>query len=191
MNAVEPIRDRKKINAIKGNLKRRDPRNFLLFTLGINTALRISDILGLKVEDVKETSGEIKEYLDINEQKSGKQRHIYINAEVKSALEFFFNKTRLYDLDRYLFTAHQKNKNVPISRVRAWQMIRDWCNQVGVRGRLGTHTLRKSAGYHMRMAGVPIEMIAEVLGHRSTTITKRYIGITNDEVTKVLKNFNL
>ncbi|MBA7542147.1 Tyrosine recombinase XerD [subsurface metagenome] len=191
MNVVEPIRDRKKINAIKGNLKRSDPRNFLLFTLGINTALRISDILGLKVEDVKETTGEIKEFLDIHEKKTGKQRHIYINAEVKNALEYFFNKTRLYDLDRYLFVSHQNNKNVPISRVRAWQLIRAWCNQVGVKGRLGTHTLRKSAGYHMRMAGVPIEMIAEVLGHRSVSITKRYIGITNDEVTKVLKNFNL
>ncbi len=109
----------------------------------------------------------------------------YVEPQASSVAE------ELYDLDRYLFTAHQTNKNVPISRVRAWQMIREWCNQVGVSGRLGTHTLRKSAGYHMRMAGVPIEMIAEVLGHRSTTITKRYIGITNDEVTKVLKNFNL
>ncbi len=191
MRKVEPIRDRKKINAIKGNLKRRDPRNFLLFTLGINTGLRISDILKLKVEDVKENTGEIKEYLDLNEKKTKKQRLIYINAEVKSALEYYFDRTRLYDLDRYLFTSHKSKINKPISRVRAWQMIQMWCKEVGVKGGLGTHTLRKTCGYQMRMSGIAIEIIQEVLGHRNMQVTRRYIGITDDEVTKVIKNFNL
>lgn len=191
MKRVEPIRDRKKISAIKGNLKKRDPRDFLLFTLGINTGLRISDILKLKVEDVKETSGEIKEYLDLNEKKTRRQRNIYINDEVKKALEYYFDRTRLYDLDRYLFTSNKSKENKPISRERAWQLIRMWCNEVGVKGRLGTHTLRKTFGYHLRMAGVGIEVISEALGHKSTTVTKRYIGITDDEVTKIIKNFNL
>jgi len=191
MKKVEPIRDRKKISAIKGNLKRKDPRDFLLFTLGINTGLRISDILKLKVEDVKETSGEIKEYLDLNEKKTKKQRLIYINDEVKNALEYFFNKTRLYDLDRYLFTSHKNKENKPLSRIRAWQLVQEWVGMVGIKGRVGTHTLRKTAGYHMRMAGVPIELIREVLGQKDMQVTRRYIGITDDEVTKVIKNFNL
>jgi len=191
MKTVQPIRDKSKIRAIKGNLKKRDPRDFLLFTLGINTGLRISDILNLKVEDVKESSGDIKLYLDLNEKKTKKQRFIYINDEVTSALEYYFDKTRLYDLDRYLFTSHQNTINRPITRCRAWQLINAWCQEVGIKGSIGTHTLRKTAGYHMRMNGVAIELIQEVLGHRSTIITKRYLGITDDEVTKVLKNFNL
>lgn len=191
MKEVQPIRDKAKIRAIKGNLKRRDPRDFLLFTLGINTALRISDILRLKVEDVKESSGEIKEYLDINEGKNRKQRHIYLNDEVRSALEYYFDKTRLYDLDRYLFTSHTSKINKSIGRIRAWQLIKSWCREVGIKERVGTHTIRKTAGYHMRMAGVGIELIREVMGHKDMQVTKRYIGITNDEVTRVLKNFNL
>ena len=191
MKIVQPIRDRRKITAIKGNLKKRDPRNFLLFTLGINTALRISDILKLKVEDVKDHTGEIKLYLDMNEKKTGKQRYIYINDEVKKALEYFFDKTRLYDRDRYLFVSEKTKINKPIGRVRAYQLVNEWCREVGIKDRVGTHTLRKTAGYHMRMAGVAIELIQEVLGHKAITITKRYLGITDDEVAKVLKNFNL
>ncbi|MBA7591279.1 Tyrosine recombinase XerD [subsurface metagenome] len=191
MNEVQPIRDKKKIRAIKGNLKRRDPRGFLLFTMGINTGLRISDILKLKVEDVKERSGEIKEFLDLSEKKTRKPRHIYINDEVENALEYYFDKTRLYDLDRYLFTALDSKKNVPIGRVGVWKIINKWCREVGIKGRVGTHTLRKTAGYQMRMAGVSLELIQEVLGHQNMQITKRYIGITNDEVTRVLKNFNI
>jgi len=191
MRRVQPIRDIKKIKAIKGNLKKRNPRDFLLFTLGINTGLRISDILKLKVEDVKDRAGDIKEYLDLNEKKTKKQRLIYINDEVKLALEYYFNKTGIYDLERYLFISGKSKVNKPISRIRAWQLIQSWCQEVGIKGRVGTHTIRKTAGYQMRIAGVPIELIQEVLGHQSISMTKRYLGITDDEVTKVLKNFNL
>jgi len=191
MRTVQPIRDLKKIRAIKGNLRKRNPRDFLLFTLGINTGLRISDILRLKVEDVKDQAGEIKEYLDLNEKKTKKQRLIYINSEVRNALEYYFDKTGIYHLDRYLFISDKTKINKPISRIRAWQLIQAWCREVGIKGRIGTHTIRKTAGYQMRIAGVAIELIQEVLGHQSISMTKRYLGITDDEVTKVLKNFNL
>ncbi|MBA7489810.1 Tyrosine recombinase XerD [subsurface metagenome] len=191
MKRVQPIRDLKAIRAIKGNLKKRNPRDFLLFTLGINTGLRISDILKLKVEDVKDQTGNIKEYLDLNEKKTKNQRLIYLNDEVKNALEYYFDKTKIYDLDRYLFISDKTKINKPISRVRAWQLIQSWCREVGIKGRIGTHTIRKTAGYQMRMQGVAIELIQEVLGHKSISMTKRYLGITDDEVTKVLKNFNL
>jgi len=191
MKKVQPIRDIKKIRAIKGNLKKRNPRDFLLFTLGINTGLRISDILKLKVEDVKDQAGNIREYLDLNEKKTKKQRLIYINDEVKSALEYFFKKTGIYDLDRYLFVSEKSEENKPITRIRAWQLLQSWCREVGIEGRIGTHTLRKTTGYQMRMAGVAIELIQEVLGHQSISMTKKYLGITDDEITKVLKKFNL
>jgi len=191
MRTVQPIRDIKKIKAIKGNLRKRNPRDFLLFTLGINTGLRISDILRLKVEDVKDQTGEIKEYLDLNEKKTKKQRLIYLNDEVRNALEYYFEKTGIYDLERYLFISDKTKINKPISRIRAWQLIQIWCREVGIKGRIGTHTIRKTAGYQMRIAGVAIELIQEVLGHQSISMTKRYLGITDDEITKVLKNFNL
>jgi site-specific recombinase XerD len=191
MKTVQPIRDLKAIRAIKGNLKRKNPRNFLLFTLGINTGLRISDLLKLKVEDVQDERGKIKEYLDLNEKKTKKQRLIYLNDEAKNALEYFLDKTGIYDLSRYLFISDKTKINKPISRIRAWQLIQSWCREAGIKTRIGTHTLRKTMGYQMRIAGVAIEIIQEVLGHQSISMTKRYLGITDDEVTKAFKNFNL
>ncbi|MBA7530555.1 Tyrosine recombinase XerD [subsurface metagenome] len=191
MKTVQPIRDLKAIRAIKGNLKRKNPRNFLLFTLGINTGLRISDLLKLKVEDVQDEKGRILEYLDLTEKKTKKQRLIYINDEARSALEYFLEKTKIYELDRYLFISDKTKINKPISRIRAWQLIQSWCREVGIKTRIGTHTLRKTMGYQMRIAGVAIEIIQEVLGHQSISMTKRYLGITDDEVTKAFKNFNL
>jgi integrase len=52
MNFVQPIRDPEKIEAIKQFLKERNERNYILFLIGVNTGLRISDILKLKVSDV-------------------------------------------------------------------------------------------------------------------------------------------
>jgi site-specific recombinase XerD len=172
-------------------VKRKNPRNFLLFTLGINTGLRISDLLKLKVEDVQDEKGRILEYLDLTEKKTKKQRLIYINDEARSALEYFLEKTKIYELDRYLFISDKTKINKPISRIRAWQLIQSWCREVGIKTRIGTHTLRKTMGYQMRIAGVAIEIIQEVLGHQSISMTKRYLGITDDEVTKAFKNFNL
>ena len=191
MKTVQPIRDLKAIRAIKGNLKRKNPRDFLLFTLGINTGLRISDLLKLKVEDVQDERGKIKEYLDLTEKKTKKQRLIYLNDEARLALEYFLDKTGIYDLGRYLFISDKTKINKPISRIRAWQLIQSWCREVGIKTRIGTHTLRKTMGYQMRIAGVAIEIIQEVLGHQSISMTKRYLGITDDEVTKAFKNFNL
>ena len=194
MNFVQPIREVKVIRAIKGELKKNSPRNFLLWVLGTNTGLRISDLLKLKVKDVQDNKGNIKDSLDITEQKTKRQRSIELNPEAKFALEYFFKKTGVYDLDEYLFRDTRKGKehiNKPISRVRAWQMINSWAREAGVKIKIGTHTLRKIYGYHAKKAGIPIVLISEALGHRNTETTRRYLGITQDEVRKAFKNFTI
>ena len=70
MKTVEPIRSPAKILAIKKNLKMENsPRNYLLFTIGVNSALRSSDLLGLKVSDVIDGKGDIKDYLYVRVKK--------------------------------------------------------------------------------------------------------------------------
>ena len=83
MNTVEPIREIQKILAIKRILKEQsNPRDYLLFTMGINFALRINDLLSLKVKDVLDKKGEIIEYLHLREQKTKKEKKIKINKAV-------------------------------------------------------------------------------------------------------------
>ncbi len=192
MNFVEPIREKKQIDQIKGNLyRKKNPRDFTLFTLAINTGLRISDILSLKVEDIKDGKGNIKDSLYILEQKTKKRRNIPLNKQAKEALNYYFKKTGIYDLDRYLFTGEKSGDNKSLTRVRAWQLINEWCREVGIDFKIGGHTLRKTFGYHLRKQGISIERISDLLGHKSIRVTFRYIGINDDERKEVLSKFGL
>ena len=192
MRIVEPIRDLNRIQRIKGNLKRKkNPRDLLLFTAGINLGLRISDLLRLKVGDVKDRKGDVRDFIYITEQKTKKQRKIALNDGVREALQIYFNKSGVYDLDRYLFISEKSKKNKPLNRVRAWQLINKWCREVGIKERIGTHTLRKTLGYQMRKNGIAIEVIQAILGHKSAKVTSRYIGISDDELEEVTKSFIL
>ncbi|GAH24321.1 unnamed protein product [marine sediment metagenome] len=150
MNIVEPIRSENQIKQIRGNLYRqKNPRDYLLFVFGINSGLRIGDILSLKLADIKNSQGNLKDYLDIKEQKTGKSRKVFFNKQIKEALNHYLKKTGIFDLDQYLFTNERSKKNKPISRVRAYQLINEWCREVGITDKVGGHTLRKSFGYHL------------------------------------------
>ena len=185
MNIVEPIRDPKKILAIKRNLKEEsNPRNYLLFVAGVNLALRISDLLSLKVKDILDKQGNIKDFIHLKEQKTKRQVKIKLNETVKEALNYYLNKARITDPEQYLFKSERGKR--PLDRVRAWGLIQKWTKEAGLEGeRYGTHTLRKTWGYQARMQGVSIEKINEKLGHKSVIVTKRYIGISQEEVNKM------
>lgn len=189
MNSVEPIRDPRKIVAIKNMLKGQDrPRDYLLFTLGLNTALRIGDLLKLKVRDVLDEEGRIRDHIYLRESKTGREKRITLNRPAKEALEFYFSKAREaglpLDLEEPLFQAHRSGR--PLDRTMAYKLIRAWAEAVGLtQGKYGTHTLRKTWGYQARKQGVPIELIQAKLGHRSPSVTKRYIGITDEEIGEI------
>ncbi len=186
MRVVEPIRNPKKITQIKNMLKGQDnPRNYLLFSLGINFALRVQDLLRLRVRDVRNEDKTIKDFLFIQESKRGRQKRIKINPGAREALEYYFSKVKA-EQDDYLFPSSRDARR-PISRVQAYRLINQWTEAVGLtEGRYGTHTLRKTWGYQARKHhGVPIELIMEKLGHESPAVTKRYIGITDDEIEDV------
>ena len=182
MNVVEPIRDPKKILAIKRNLKEEgNPRNYLLFVAGVNLALRISDLLSLRVKDILDKQGNIKEFIHLKEQKTKRQVKIKLNNTVKEALNYFLDKARVTDPEQYLFKSERGNR--ALDRIRAWGLIQKWTKEVGLEGeQFGTHTLRKTWGYQARKQGVSIEKINEKLGHKSVIVTKRYIGISQEEI---------
>jgi len=192
MNIVEPIRSANQIIQIRGNLYRqKSPRDFLLFVFGINSGLRIGDILSLKLADVKNGQGNLRDYLTIKEQKTGKTRKVHFNNQIKEALNHYLKKTDIFDLDRYLFTNEKSKKNKPITRVRAYQLINEWCREVGIKHKVGGHSLRKTFGYHLRMQGVSIERISNLLNHRNIGVTFRYIGIDDDENKEVINGFGI
>lgn len=191
MNTVEPIRDKKKIAAMKAVLKGQSLRNYLLFVVGLNFALRISDLLSLTIGDLLDDHGRIVDSFWIREGKSGKERNIVLNQEVKKALQEYLNSLGDYMPDWYLFKS-QKGENRPISREQAYHILNNAARIVGIKERIGTHTLRKTFGYWARVEGLAtIEQLQEIFNHPTPAVTRRYIGVTQKEISSIYRRINL
>lgn len=189
MNTVEPIRDPRKIAAIKNILKSHHPRDYLLFTLGINTALRIGDLLALRIGDVLDERGHIRPSLYIREQKTSREKTIRLNQSAREAIEHYLSTLSQLEYEASLFPGRNGK---PLHRSHVYKLIRNWCELIGLTaGRHGTHTLRKTWGYQARKRGEPIEIIQAKLGHRSPAVTRRYIGITQEEIEDVEERVEL
>jgi len=180
---VDPIRNEKDIKKIKNRLKD-NPRNYLLFTMGINNGLRISDLLKVKVRDVKDLS--VGETIKIKETKTGKENVLMVNKAIHQAIKQHLEKINPNEND-YLFQS-RNGDNKPLTRETVNKMIKDWCDFINT-GNYGTHTLRKTFGYIQRKKyGVGFEILCKRFSHSSPSITMRYLGIEDDEVNGILLN---
>ena len=179
MNKVEPIRNKADLRRVEKILSE-NPRDLLFFTIGTNCGLRISDILALDVSDVRG-----KNYIQLNEKKTGKFKRFPINAKLKPMIEEFTQGRRL---DEPLFMTKFKNR---LSRVTAYYTIREACTKAGLEEKFGTHTLRKTFGYHHYKKYKDVAMLQKIFNHYSPTVTLRYIGIEQDEIDESYTNFIL
>ena len=195
MNFVEPIRDRKKIAQIKNQLRGQHRyRDLLLFVVGINTALRISDLLMLRIGQFLDEKGSISGRFNIHERKRGKRQEVVINNSIKEALDEYLSAyPGITDHPNYFifFNTKSNDYSESIKRGQAWKFVTNICTDVGLRGNYGTHSLRKTWGYHARLQGVDLALIMHKLNHSSISTTKRYLGITDEELQEVVQRLNL
>lgn len=174
MNEVQPLKNKRDIERIKKELSN-SPRDLLLFTVGINTALRISDILALKVRDITDT------HIEITEKKTAKKKRIKINAAIRKAFrELVPANAKPND---WLFPSRKGEK--AISRVQAWRILNAASEKAGVDITFGTHSLRKTFAYHAYKSGVELPLLMRILNHASQRETLRYIGIESEDIDEV------
>lgn len=180
MTIVEPIRNIKDIKRIETKLRKKGIRDLLLFDIGINCGLRISDILALDVKDVKN-----KTYIEIKEKKTGKDKRLPINSKLKPMIEKY-----THDMadDMPLFMTIFGNR---LGRIMAYKIINKVCKEAGLNIRVGTHTMRKTFGYHHYKKFKDVAMLQTIFNHSTPKITLRYIGISQDEIDESYKNFIL
>lgn len=187
MEFVQPIRSLKQIETIKKLLKQQSLRDYCLFVLGINSGLRISDLLKLRISDVAE-KGKVKDRIRLRENKTNKFKDFPISDNAKSAIREYL-KSRLYSENEPLFIS-RKNKGF-LLRQRAYKILNEVARSIGIKEKIGTHTLRKTFGYHAYNSGYDIAIIQKLFNHSSPSVTLRYIGITQDEMDDVYLSLDL
>lgn len=190
MNLVEPIRDKKKIQDMKVYLKGKNIRDHALFVVGINVALRISDLLKLTWKDVLDDGGKSFKPIKLIEGKTRRKRVIQLNKASQNALKELLSSLGIYCIDDYVFRSREA-RNSPLSRKQALNILKDSAKAVGIKENVGTHTLRKTWGYHAWQKGFSPALIMETLNHSNLNMTKRYLGIRQDEINDLYEGLNL
>lgn len=188
MEYVQPIRDKKALITMKKILKSSNIRDYCLFVLGINSGLRISDLLILKISDVCDNKGKIKDRIVIREKKTNKLKDFPLGETSRKSLKEYLVTIDI-NPDRVLFASRKGCKS--ITRQQAYRILNDAARAIGIKEQIGTHSLRKTFGYHAFQGGVDITRIQKLLNHSSPSVTLAYIGITQDELDDVYLNLNL
>nr|WP_319392858.1 tyrosine-type recombinase/integrase [uncultured Desulfobacter sp.] len=182
--SVEPIRRQKDIKLIKKILQD-SPRNLCLFILGINTNLRASDLLKIKVEQVRHLQP--GEEITLKEKKTQKQRRINLNRVCIEAIQNLLKSIK-YEDDDFLFLSNRKDKNaLTVSSLST--LVKKWCKDINLKGNYASHTLRKTWGYHQRVTfGVGIPELMVCFNHTSQKQTLDYLCVQPEEIKSVYQN---
>ena len=180
MTTVEPIRNLTEIRKFENYFSKNSERDLVWFTLGTNCGLRISDICLLNIGDVRD-----KNFIYLKEQKTGKFKKFPMNTKVKGLINNFVKGKRS---DEPLFKTIFGNR---LDRFGAYYILKTAAEEIGWQGHIGTHTLRKTFGYHHYKKFKDVAMLQKIFNHSSPVITLRYIGIEQDEIDESYANFIL
>ena len=191
MPATLPIEDRKKVEQMLNNLRAKNPRDALLFQTGINTILRIGDLLRLTVKHVANPDYTIRKYIDIKEQKTSKYNRILITSTLAPKLKAYIKRYGLDYPDDYLFYKQRNKKDINIPVTRDWvsKVLVKAAKECGIEN-FNTQSMRKTHALHVYEAtNFDIGLVQMMLNHQNPSVTLRYIGRTQkrmDEAREII-----
>ena len=182
MSTTQPIKNAEQLHLFKNYYLQENPnpRNYMLIIIGLNSALRISDILGLTYGDVYDYKRKIwKSHIMVKEQKTGKNNRIYMNFQIQQTLKMC-TTTNENNESSWLFYS-QIQQTQPLSRFQAYRIIKAAAAFAGLDSNISCHSLRKTFGYHAWKQGTPPALLMSIFNHSSYQITKRYLCIDQDD----------
>ena len=175
---VEPIKDLKAIKRIK-NILRDKPRDLCLFTLGINTAYRANELVSITVGQVDYLKA--GDRLELKQSKNKQYRPTTLNDIVIDAIEGWLAVHPAPRPGAPLFPSVKTKQALTSGTLTG--MVKSWCAQAGLRGNYGSHSLRKTWGYHQRKTfGRPTALLTRAFGHSSEWQTLQYLCIQPEEI---------
>lgn len=191
MNQVEAVKTAEQRTQVEAQLLEAGQLYFDIWKVGLNTALRISDLLALTMNDIRQLDP-AEPALNLVEIKTGKPRKIVIN---QTCLQVMQQRLAEHPKDKYLFQSEAVNidrrKKQPISRRSVGRVFEKVGQKIAPKLQLGTHSMRKTRGYAMFEAGRSIESICKVLNHSTPAVTMRYIGIDQRDIDQSYVEFEL
>lgn len=182
MGTTEPIREKDELKKFMNYYKEEQPsaRNYAMTVLGLHTALRISDILQLQWKDIYNFNQNcFQTHIYVQEQKTKKRTTIALNKQVILALSAF-KATREVEPSDYIFTKNT-DYSKPLNRSQAFRIIRRAGKNAVHLEHISCHSLRKTFGYHAWKQGTPPALLMDIYNHSSYQVTKKYLGIEQDE----------
>lgn len=176
MSAVEPIREDEEVAEFANFLKEKCERDYVLFMTGVYTGLRVSDLLPLRAVDVQGA------HLVVFEKKTNKIKRIVLHPQLKKILHDYTLDMKRTQL---LFPSRKKGRNGkprPLTRQRAYEILREAAVALSYEGKVGTHTMRKTFGFRYYKKYKDVAELQEIFGHESQNETLRYIGVMSERV---------
>lgn len=204
-HAAEPIKKMEDIIRISEFLiKNNRFRDNMLFIVGINFGLRVSDLRLLHFSNLInddctfKTTFAVLEKKTSNTRRTQRNRYITINTAVIEAVTLYLEHTPDVSLSDYLFRSESSNSgnvNEPIHRASIDRILKGIASDLHLDMKVSTHTLRKTFGYHqMAMSGNDprkLLLLQKMFGHSSSAQTLDYIGLTQEEMEDAYLNMNL
>ena len=201
MPAAEPIRDRAHVEEIKRQLRDQGRlRDYAIFACGMNWALRVSDLLRLRVGDVQNGIG-LRDFFTMQQKKTRKAVRVDITNSCREALILYLGERPQRgghpaggEPSAPLFPSRERQfgQLASLTRQQVHRIVRDACAAAGLTdGTWSTHTLRKTWGYHAYREGAPLAVVQRKLGHRHPSVTLDYLGLTDDDVTRWSEKIDL
>lgn len=187
---IEPFREEWQTDAIENYLFNHRLRDWAIWIVGLNTGLRMSDILRLQRAPVLECLRDPTKPLQIYEKKTGKAHTFLLNAPERQAIQLYLNSEEYKRIPRLpgdlIFT---KSNGHPVSVASFSILVQSWADRCQIRGNFGSHSLRKTHAVTLFNKGVRLEVISHSLNHRTIRYTMSYLCIRNVEIDAARKEF--
>ena len=204
-HTAEPIKNMDDIIRVSEYLiKRKRWRDYMLFIVGINFGLRVSDLIQLRFANLINDNLTFKDTFPVfekktrNTRKKKKNRYITVNTAVIEAVTLYLQNTEDVSLSDYMFRSESNNggfENKPLAPQSIDRILKGFAKDIGLNMKVSTHTLRKTFCYHQMVMSNndtrKLLLLQKMLNHSSPAQTLDYIGITGEEIEAAYKNLNL
>ena len=187
MELVEPITDPVKLEKMAEYLRQQSIRNYVIFEIGINLGIRVTDFTCQKVKFYKEAcENGFVEMIPSKTSRYKKKIRVYMSDELKTLITEYIKDMKE---DEWMFPS--RKGGTPLTRYQIYRILNEAAEFVGITDNIGCHSMRKTFGYWHYKYNKDIRLLMEIFNHTSEAVTLRYIGVTNERKKESMAFMNL